>query len=305
MANKWHPFDVLSYLADLGVDVHEAGSPNVSRGWIGTNCPFCGDTKSHLGINLTSKKFSCWRCGTTGGPMKMVMVMSGLRYEEAKNLVRDYASGEIPEEVVEINTDQIVIPQWFIPVGPKFNPEIIQKYFKVRNFSQQLYMSKKLMWSGIVDYLKYRVVVPVYEGGMMVNFVARAVAGQKPNYYSCPNEKAVRNLNHTLYGYDKVPMGVDLFVVEGVFDQWRIAQFAHCVASFGTVLTPEQALLLRYKRPRRLIFLYDSDVDDIRSEQAVRKIWSHQVDVYVLKEGDPADLPDSVAKTIVEGILKK
>jgi hypothetical protein len=303
MMSKYHPFDALAYLEDRGIEVREKGQ-NVSREWIGINCPFCGDEKFHCGINRISKKYSCWRCGSKGGPVKFVMTIEGLSYDQAKAVVRDYASDEIPEEKEVKNLPKIELDPQFRPVTPEWNPEIIEEYFKVRKFTSELYLTKKPYWTGLTGYLNYRVAIPVFMDGLFVNWVARSLVGKKPNYYSCPNEKSVMNLKHCLYGYDRVPLGADLVVVEGVFDQWRIGQFAHCVASFGTVLTPEQAILLRWKRPRRVIFLYDSDVTDQKTEHVVKQLWWIEPAIFTLAEGDPADLPDSLAKTILRDIMK-
>ena len=61
--------DIRSVLDDLHIYYTESGK-NVSEGWIGVSCPFCGDDSNHLGINIVQKTISCFKCGTTGTVIK-------------------------------------------------------------------------------------------------------------------------------------------------------------------------------------------------------------------------------------------
>ena len=61
-------FDVYEYLDDRGLVYSEEGD-NVSEGWVNITCPFCGDDKNHMGINLRSKYFHCWICNESSNNM--------------------------------------------------------------------------------------------------------------------------------------------------------------------------------------------------------------------------------------------
>jgi hypothetical protein len=73
--------NLIEYLDDKNISYSTSGK-NVSSGWIGISCPFCGDSSNHLGINLESKVFSCWKCGEKGNFIKLAMELEGLSFKE-------------------------------------------------------------------------------------------------------------------------------------------------------------------------------------------------------------------------------
>jgi hypothetical protein len=54
--------DIVELLEENNVRIWTRGN-NVSKGWIGLNCPFCDDATNHLGIKLSDYRCRCWKCG--------------------------------------------------------------------------------------------------------------------------------------------------------------------------------------------------------------------------------------------------
>ena len=52
------------YYEGQGLTIAKRGS----KGWRGTNCPFC-DSRDNGNINLDSGAFHCWGCGAKGGDL--------------------------------------------------------------------------------------------------------------------------------------------------------------------------------------------------------------------------------------------
>ena len=74
MAN-FEGFDVLAYLNDRCID-YKLGGKNVSYGWVGIACPFCGyDPSHHCGVNLEHKGFHCWICGEKGNLVRLIQTL--------------------------------------------------------------------------------------------------------------------------------------------------------------------------------------------------------------------------------------
>ena len=65
---------------------------NVSKGYIGLNCPFCGDDDNfHLGINPEKNFFACWRNNEhRGNIVKLFMEVLGFTEKEVKLLLSSY-----------------------------------------------------------------------------------------------------------------------------------------------------------------------------------------------------------------------
>ena len=183
----------------------------------------------------------------------------------------------------------------------------ITAYLQVRGYPVEETIHKyKLMWSGILGGWAFRMIIPVFMNGFMVNFAGRAVCGQEPKYKNCPNAYSFSPINDTIYGYDEIQEGETLVLVEGPLDRWRLGKGAY--ATFGLTLTSAQANLLYHKKPKKLVFLYDADVREDREkltviDKSIAKIWYCPVEVFIMDDGDPDSLRDSQAKELMEKLL--
>jgi len=60
--------------------------PNCKRGWVNVRCPFCDDPSEHLGMNLETGAFNCWRCGKKVKSAALAKV-AGISQAEAKKFL--------------------------------------------------------------------------------------------------------------------------------------------------------------------------------------------------------------------------
>ena len=81
--------DVFSLLDGIGVNYVTSGK-NVTEGWVELNCIFCYFNGHHLGVNLSSKMFSCWICRESGSIFKLVKQLTGFDNRTVGRLIREH-----------------------------------------------------------------------------------------------------------------------------------------------------------------------------------------------------------------------
>lgn len=317
-------FDVKGYLEDKGIPYATSGE-NISPGWIGIDCPSCHDTKNHFGINLRNKLFSCWRCGSRGNPFTLVRLLEDTQDSRViQEIIKKYYGGaevlpdlEYPDEL-QLPKEFIFMEDWlriskeaqdknWALSHEQWAAAHITAYLQVRGYPVEETIKKyKLMWTGILGKWSFRMIIPVFMNGHMVNFAGRAVSGQEPKYKNCPNARAPMPINDTIYGYDEIQEGETLVLVEGPLDRWRLGKGSY--ATWGLTLTNAQANLLYHKKPKKLVFLYDADVREDREkltviDKSIAKIWYCPVEVFIMDSGDPDSLRDIQARELMEKLL--
>ena len=152
---------------------------------------------------------------------------------------------------------------------------------------------------GYYDRFRGRVMFPIYNiTNKLVGFGGRILSGDEAKYLNSP-ESSLFNKRNNLYLLNKAKMSVrekkSLILVEGYTDAIRAHEkgFTNTVASLGTALTEEQAILI--KRMTGLCYIcYDSDTSG--QEAALRGMYilqKHGVSVKVVrleKGKDPDDV---------------
>lgn len=123
---------------------------------------------------------------------------------------------------------------------------------------------------GWYDFFRNRVMFPIRDiSGNIVAFGGRDMAGGPAKYINSP-ETAVYKKSRVLYGLfesrEAMRREKRALLVEGYFDYLRCfdAGIENVVASCGTALTPEQALLLKRYVPE-VVMVYDGDAAGIRA----------------------------------------
>ena len=152
---------------------------------------------------------------------------------------------------------------------------------------------------GYYDRFRGRVMFPIYNiTNKLVGFGGRILSGDEAKYLNSP-ESPLFNKRNNLYLLNKAKMSVrekkSLILVEGYTDAIRAHEkgFTNTVASLGTALTEEQAILI--KRMTGLCYIcYDSDTSG--QEAALRGMYilqKHGVIVKVVRLENGKD-PDDV-----------
>jgi DNA primase len=291
---KTRDFDVVSYLQSRNVRVDTSGK-NIAGGWIGINCLFCIDPSNHLGINLQSKAFSCFKCGETGSAVKLIQTIEGIQdVGEALSIMKKFGGGFYSPEERQYQS------KVKLPIGAsKKLDECHISFLENRRFPKEVIDKYDLYGVGPIGDFKYRVIIPIYMNNRMLGFVGRDVTGyaQIPYLNSSP-ESSIKDVKHCLYNMDNV-LRKTVVIVEGIFDAWRIGDGA--VATLGVKYTHEQLLLLRGMKKAFVLF----DADAITMAHSLAHDLSSivpNVEVLELETGDPDDLSDEDVKSLRKDI---
>jgi len=286
--------NVRDLLEDLGIDYTNSGK-NVSEGWIGVSCPWCGDSSNHLGINIKSKVCSCFRCGATGNIVSFLSEELG-----SIKSAMDVISTSIPRELQHEEQQTIYRPKSV--VLPKEASEKITTrhagYLQSRNFNYVDIMRKyPLYFCGPIGKWANRIIVPVYKNFKLITFTSVDISEKSiVRYRHEQEERSILPIKEYLYGIEYTN-GHSCATVEGLFDTWRIGYGA--VPTWGTKVTSAQkALLAKFKE---VYIAFDGDYAGRKGAEKLGNDLAPFTNVHILDipEGkDPDTLDDSEIKEI-------
>lgn len=296
-------FDVISFLDEYEIEYKTSGN-NVTSGWIELSCPFCDDHSFHLGVNLKSGLFHCWICGTKGGSVKLIKEILDIDYSKAKKIADEFESDkQYGEEEIKSTRSKLEIPKEFSCNLPQLHRE----YLINRKFDPDFLQSKyKIMAAYQIGYFAYRIMVPVFLNGELVNFTGRDATGlQKTKYLHMKNEDAVIPMKNLLYNLDSVEDKI--IIVEGVADVWRIGDGS--AAMMGVEYTSQQLNLLFDKELTEAYILFDNDRAGKEKSEKLGNVLSTfipHVEIIHLEEAkDPGELSDEDALKLKKMLFKK
>jgi DNA primase len=290
-------FDIRAWLEDRGVRYSREGK-NVSSGWIGVKCPWCGDPSNHLGVNLRGKFINCWRCGKKGDIITLIRELEQCSFSKAKSIIEEFQDRTfevLRQDIQKRHSIGEILPKEAIK---KF-PDLHLNYLKKRNFDPDIIIPKYgLLACGNIGNWKFRIIAPVFQDGRVVNFTARDVTGEsRSKYRHCPNDRAIVPMKECLYNIDTVRGSV--LVVEGPADVWRMGD--GCVSTMGIEWTQSQVWLLANRDVKRAFVLFDAE--DQAQKQAEKlavslSIFIPEVNVLGIPKGDPGDLDEQSIQEI-------
>lgn len=285
--------DTRSLFDDLNIEYKDSGK-NISNGWLGIDCPYCGDSSNHLGLNLSNNLFSCWRCSERGTVVKLVKEIKQISYHQANLLMIQYQRDGIFTQVEEQNPTHTNVGGqgrnvlvWPNPILDSA-PELHRRYLQSRNFDPD-FLTKKygLRFTPNTGPYRFRIIAPMNLSGKAVSWIAADIIRNKERipYLKCPVEMSIVNANSCLYNIDSVK---DVAVIcEGITDCWRIGDGS--VATLTKNVTSEQTLLLTQRGVRKVLIMFDSDALEQAHNVARRLSGLFKTEVIELSEGDPAD----------------
>lgn len=271
------------------------------------NCPFCHkpDTRHHLGIFQDMKGFHCFRCGKSGtlyilfsrlfnmsfDDFKKLMVNDLLPNETAADKIKVILKGKIKE--TEKQKKQIKLPQSIL-----INQETVELYptlrgfLRARNITVETCEKYKTRYTGYLGDLAYRIIIPIpdLEGENLISWQARDVTGKsKTKYYTAPHSP----VKDYVYPASRIDYSKPLYIVEGVFDVWRLQENA--VAIFGKQLSAKQETLLTEEFEfTPIIIALDSDATKQAWELAHKLACQRSyISIQELPKGED---PDSLGK---------
>lgn len=142
----------------------------------------------------------------------------------------------------------------------------LYRYLKGKGFEDELLRQSGLITAdeknGIYDKFWNRVMFPIMDvNNRVIGFGGRVMGDAKPKYLNSPETKAF-DKSRNLYGlnFARLSRKPQIIICEGYMDVIALHQagFNQAVASLGTALTSQQALLLK-RYTDKVLLTYDSD----------------------------------------------
>lgn len=271
-----------------------------NRGYAEIICPFCTGTKRKGGFH-PYKGYNCWKCGFSG-TQEVVRALTGIEWYQIEKDYR-YEDHYMPKEQEKPsptpNTELI------LPYGAG---ELLTKhrnYLLSRNYDPDYIISKyKIKATNHLGEYAFRIVIPIYYQHRLVSYTCRDWTGnQDLRYMSCKIEDEVIHHKHILYNMDNC-FGEHGVVVEGSTDVWRLGDGS--MATMGTGFTQQQVVLLA-KTFKSITLIYDAEEEaKVRANTLGNTLAGVGlgVDMILLKEGDPGNLPQDEAYSIMREVLR-
>ncbi len=264
MAKSFLDTDIESLLEEINVDYKTSGK-NISRHCIGTACPFCGDTSTHLGIFKENKNYSCFACGEKGSLPKLLKELTQENWHSVFKLIESHSKGFVS-----------VLPTQTYDRPVSFNLKAVsglkqglgklhRTYLLGRGFLPDYFEEKYKLMSGTeIGPYKHRVVIPIFKNTEIVSLIGRDISGKSSlRYKNHPDNKSSVPVKETVYNLDNV--NKIAIIAEGVFDVWSFEPYG--IGLYGTQYTYIQLYEIYKKKFQKLIVCLDP-----KEEKIARKL---------------------------------
>jgi len=284
--------EIIKFLDEHNISKREHG-PRTTRGWVQVEqCPFCFGDDYYLGINLANNFFHCWLCGKSGSIEFLIKRLLRTSFDRAKAIAEEYGwTPYFDSEIRSSTANEVIIK------GLTNLKKIHIDYLEQRNFDhallQRLY---DIQANHTIGRFPYRIVIPVYDNGVLVNSTARDVTGQQERYLSLRNDEAIIPIKECVYNIDATVRSENILIVEGPTDVWRIG--GATVSLFGTAFKTAQYMRIIAQCPKNVYILFDAE--EKAQEQAdklgkcmapfIRHVESIEVDDLEVEGNDPGEL---------------
>jgi hypothetical protein len=304
--------DIVQLYEDYNIDYATEGHKHCRPGWVNTECPFCtGNPGLHLGYNLASNGFTCWRCGWH--PIKeTIAVLLHVTQQEAGKLIQQYGGKSVVkhEAIVRIgmkphilptNTTSLLTPHKRYLEKRDFDPDKLQKIWGLKGTGPISKLDN-------IDY-KHRIIIPYMWNGQRVSFDSRDITDKAQNkYMACSEEREIISHKDILYGRQDAWTDVGIGV-EGPTDVWRLG--THAVATSGIKFKSTQVRMIA-RAFKRFSVLFDGPsntsqeaealkkADELVAELRFRGVDAVRIDI----EGDPGCMKQSEADYLVKQLIK-
>lgn len=240
------PINWLRTLNSAGIEYIERGS-NVAKGHVNIHCPWCGaaDPSHHLGIQLSTGYWGCWRNSQHRGksPLRLLVRLLGISYHRAREMAgldADYADPEgfdavaarvLQRSVVEtaqlFKKQELAIPEGNRPIKNSGATRRHWEYLvEQRGFLPQdidLLMQWYLVVASVSGTYHDRILLPYVVDWEIVSWTARAISDARIRYLDLSKDESLVEPKQTLYNHDAAfDGGQVLLVVEGPFDALKL-----------------------------------------------------------------------------------
>lgn len=231
--------NIRNIFSQYNIEYAESGK-NISKGWIGVNCPFCEEDEGfHLGINEKSGYWSCWKNSKHRGKgyynlfrkllkcseqqLRLLCEDKKLLIEDEFNSIKDKLNSK---DIIKENKIQLLnfFPE-FLEIKNKGGTKRFWDYLIERGFDNpEIIISNYHLLCCLINEYKFRIIMPIYKNSKLVTWTSRSIyKNAKLRYLSHAKELSVLNIKDTLFDYDYINGGGEvLFITEGPFDAMKM-----------------------------------------------------------------------------------
>lgn len=290
---------ILDLYQQYGIDTAQPGHKHYRPGWVNIQCPYCaiaGSDGYHLGFNLDSGYFYCWRCGSH--PVKAVLArLLKLHSAQVEEILINYrlkqrsrlVDAGNASKLIKIGKRKFKYPSEVNKMKPSqsnylagrgFDPEYLEEVWKLKGTSPFSVLDK-------ISY-KFRILLPIIWKDREVSFQCRDYTDKQAiKYMACPEEREIAHHKHILYGHPSLWETRKAIVVEGAADVWRFKGKA--CGTLGTGYTAEQVRLLARVFDKLVIMFDPEPLAQVRAEKLKSELSFRGVKTFMYNE-----LPDGV-----------
>jgi len=278
-----------------------ASHKNVRQGWIGIDCPHCGEGtgKYHLGINIDEGFANCWQCGPQS-IFKILANLTGLSFKVIRDKLGSFGSGMGKSGREGGLHGRLQVPKGLTDIGSLETKYLLQRGFSADNI-RKLWGVQATSRLGI---LQFRLWIPVYHHGILETWTTRSIGSESAaKYVHAKPEQERTPIKHLLYGEDYARHSI--VITEGVLDAWAIGPGA--VALFGLNYTSQQIKKMS-KYPIRAICLDNEKQAKRKARELYKELscFPGETTLLELETGnDPADCEPSEIEEIRKHFCKE
>lgn len=305
---------------------YRAFGKNVARGNINIQCPFCtNDPDYHLGINLKSNVWGCWRDTAHRGksPVRLIQKLVGCSHSEAQDICEittfkiDSFVDFIPfrQNIEEASNKVYTIDELLDTENfeGKYSQKRFINYLQTRGYSLEIIndmigrFNMRYCYKGK---LENRLVVPLYQNKQVVNYVARSIDRHGVRYLTAANPPEYAKTTNILFDYDNLKKYNDtLFVCEGVFDAlkiiYEVGKSATCVFTKNISEIQEQKLYEVAKYYNKVLLLFDKTevLNTLKIERGLSHIKNIKTITHLLEVKDPGSMSSRQVKKLLRKVI--
>lgn len=217
-------------------------------------------------------RFECPRCTTNSGKMHMyaniqLMVFHCFKCKYGGSL-GNLVGNKLPNNTKIMNKREVINNHntksgiGYIRITPNDDfvlAKLSVKYLEKRGISPKRAYQMKVGYA-IDGKFSGRLIIPIFEDGEMVYFVARSIDKQEPKELSPQDGLGYSPRKSVLYGLDELRKNPEVIIVEGIFDCERLKSYGYdSVSTIGSNFTNEHLGKIMSKKPKSMCVMYDGD----------------------------------------------
>jgi hypothetical protein len=302
--------DVVQLYQDYSVDFRTEGHKHCRPGWVNTPCPFCisdrGHEGYHLGFELDSNHYYCWRCGWHP-IVPTVAKLLNLKEQEVRRLIKGY--GLLVPKYIKPSTEVKKIVEHRMPSSTGPLEKRHKQYLEGRGFDAD---KLEAIWNlvgtthiSLLDGISYkqRIIIPVLWDLTAVSFISRDITDKHLlRYITCPKAREIIHHKHIVYGKQEEWTSTGI-CVEGATDVWRFGTRAF--ATFGIEFTHQQIRVIA-RNFKRVHIVFDPETQALKQARKLKsELTFRGVETYIVTglTSDPGKMKQDDADHLVKQLI--